>query len=109
MKLVSLNIRHGGGKRSSQIIDWLGSQSADFVLLTEWRSNASGKFLKEALQEAGYTCFGASRDGSANGALVAAKCSFDVLRLTPRESPRGEILAADTDSGMRVLCCYSRS
>jgi exodeoxyribonuclease-3 len=106
MKVVSLNIRHGGGKRLRQIMAWLNAQHADFILLTEWRANASGAFLKAALEDNGYISFGEARDSAANGVLVSAKRPFSTSRLTPKVSTNGEIIAADLENGVRILCCY---
>ena len=81
------------------------AQSADFILLTEWRSNASGGFLKVTLESVGYIAFGETRSTTANGILVAAKRPFSKSRLTPATSPNGEIVAAKLD-GLRILCGY---
>lgn len=106
MKLVSLNIRHGGGTRLPQILAWLNVQSSDFTLLTEWRSNTNGLRLKKELEEIGYQCAGESDGPTSNGLLIASKSPFDTLDLTPQSSPNGEILAVDLENGVRVLCCY---
>lgn len=106
MRFVSLNIRHGGGTRSPEILKWLDSKSADFILLTEWRKNANGLLLKAAIETKGYSTVGKSGGASSNGLLVASNCPFTTLDLTPEASPNGEILAADLDIGLRVLCCY---
>ena len=83
----------------------MNDQFADFILLTEWRSNASGAFLKVALENAGYIAFCETRSATANGILVAAKRAFSTSRVTPPNSPNGEIVAADLD-GLRILCGY---
>ena len=105
MKIVSLNVRHGGGPRSSQILDWLFAQSADIIMLSEWRTNASGASLKAAIEGKEYMCFATERTG-ANGLLFASKHPFSALRLTPSVSSTGEIIAADLEAGTRILCCY---
>lgn len=95
MRIVCLNIRHGGGKRSPQILDWLNGQSADFVLLNEWRSNGSGAFLKTAMEETGYTCIVETKGAAANGLLAASMRAFSISSLKPAACPNGEIVAAD--------------
>jgi len=39
MKIVTLNIRHGGGKRIHQILDHLDKYHSDIIVLTEYREN----------------------------------------------------------------------
>ena len=106
MRFVSLNIRHGGGTRSPNILAWLDTQSADLVLLTEWRANTNGLRIKAAIEDKGYTSVGESGGPSSNGLLIASNGPFTTLNLTPVNSPKGEILAADLDDGLRILCCY---
>ena len=106
MKLVSLNIRHGGGARVPQLLAWLKAQYADFILLTEWRPNTAGLRLKNELEEIGYGCEGESDGPTANGLLIASKRPFETIDLTPQASPNGEVLAVDLENGIRVLCCY---
>jgi len=105
MKIVSLNIRHGGGNKTAKIAAWLRAQSADLILLTEWRSNDSGTSLKEAIESAGYISFGETRSTAADGILVAVKYPFSTSRLTPPSSPKGEIVAAEL-AGLKILCGY---
>lgn len=106
MKLVSLNIRHGGGTRILPILGWLKAQLADVILLTEWRANANGLRLKRDLEETGYMCLGDSRGPAANGLLIASTHPFQMQGLTPQTSANGTILAADLENGLRILCCY---
>ena len=106
MRIVSLNIRHGGGSRVSALLDWLTAQSADFILLTEWRNNAPGEALKAALGTAGYQTVGEARGGAANGLLVAAKHVFTSFDLTPEDATNGQLLAVDLAGNLRVLCGY---
>jgi len=40
MKIVTLNIRHGGGTRVPVILEYLDSQNGDVIVLTEFRENA---------------------------------------------------------------------
>jgi exonuclease III len=84
VKIVSLNIRHGGGARVPQLSVWLKAHSADFILLTEWRANANGLRLKNELQEIGYKCEGESDGPAANGLLIGSKRPFETLDLTPQ-------------------------
>jgi hypothetical protein len=40
MKIVTLNIRHGGGTRVPVILEYLDSQNGDVIVLTEFHENA---------------------------------------------------------------------
>jgi len=53
MKLLTLNIQHGGGSRTAEIIDFIDSDSFDVVVLTEFRRNASGRKITAHLQKRG--------------------------------------------------------
>ncbi len=105
MKIVSLNIRHGGGKRTSQILDWIVRMDADVCILCEWRSNLSGLAIQRVLQESGYQTAGYSRSSSENGVLVATRSDAICSRLTPEASTKGEIVRV-TISSLSLLCCY---
>jgi exonuclease III len=105
VKIVSLNIRHGGGTRTARILSWLMAQAADAILLVEWRSNASGGTLKVALEKAGYLAHGETRSPTANGMLVAAKKPLSTFRITPPHAVSGEMVATDL-GGFRMLCGY---
>jgi len=84
----------------------LGEQSADFILLAEWRRNANGLWLKGALENRGYTTFGESRGPAANGLLIATSRRFSTSRLTPTGSINGEIISVNLENDIGILCCY---
>src|ERR1700730_6224119 len=54
-RLVSLNIRHGGGSLASSLMGWLLRQSPDFIILPEWRNNEYGHKIACDLQKEGFT------------------------------------------------------
>lgn len=54
MRLLSLNLRHGGGRRLEALGDWLLAQQADLLALQEYRHNAGGARLQARLEAAGY-------------------------------------------------------
>lgn len=105
MRIASLNIRHGGGRRIPNIIDWVDKADADFVVLTEWRPNQCGTLLAGSMQDRGYSTQGISRAPSSNGILVASRCSQLLSSLTPEAAMRGEI-AFLASSTLDLICCY---
>ena len=83
MKFVTLNIQHGGGKRIPAILDYLQSQNADAIVLTEFREDSNAGALRSALAANGYRHFA--------GASVAPKentvCIFSRQPFIPRTYP----------------------
>jgi len=53
MRVLTWNIRHGGGARSAALAERIVQKSPDVAVLTEFRNNASGKILKSSLVDAG--------------------------------------------------------
>lgn len=89
MKLVTLNIQHGGGNRVPAILDYLQSQDADVIVLTEFRENSNAVALQSGLAAKGLLHFA--------GASVAPKentvCIFSRQRFVARTYP--ELPACD--------------
>src|SRR4051812_33629767 len=54
MKVLSFNIRHGGGSRVERIQRAIASHAPDLVVLPEFRNNAAGKILREWLTSFGH-------------------------------------------------------
>lgn len=57
MRLVSLNIRHGGGTRIPGLVKYLRKLDADVIVLTEFRENANANQLRSSLAAQGLTHF----------------------------------------------------
>ena len=77
MRLVTLNLRHGGKRHMAAILDGLLSHRADVLVLTEYHGNASGGVLRETLAGAGLAHQAASSaPPGRNGILVAARQPF---------------------------------
>ena len=57
MKIVTLNIQHGGGQRVSKILDYISSLQADLVVLTEYRENANAPVFRSKLAAQGFVNF----------------------------------------------------
>ncbi len=102
-RVVSLNIRHGGGRRTDSIMGWVAGLDADFVLLTEWRANNSGQALRGGLADLGYDVQSLSRGNEGNGLLMASRTPLAARTITPHSAPRGELALAVTDR--LTLCC----
>jgi hypothetical protein len=77
MKIVSLNIQHGGGNRVSPILAYLTSLHADVIVLTEFRENANAKRLRSGLAATGMLHFaGASVAPKENTVCICSRQPF---------------------------------
>jgi exonuclease III len=107
MKILLLNIRHGGGRRAQNLLDWTLSAAPDIVVLPEWRNNAIGQAILEAFESEGFNVATASRQSaSANGLFIAAKQSFESKRITTSNSQKGELLVVEIPHVVRLLAGY---
>jgi exodeoxyribonuclease III len=86
MRLCTLNIRHGGGKRVDSIVSFLGKFGADVVVLTEYKENSNAPLLKTRLFEMGYKWQASSSIASnENSVFLASRvpfisnCQFGIL------------------------------
>jgi hypothetical protein len=48
-RIISLNLRHGGGRRIAPLTDWLLRKSPSAIIATEWRNNVPGQHLRNRL------------------------------------------------------------
>lgn len=77
MRIVTWNIRHGGGKRIDRLIESIAAHSPDVLVLTEFRNNPNGDRLRDSLRDLGlnHHTQTISRP-STNTLLIAAKQEF---------------------------------
>jgi len=84
MRVVTLNVRHGGGSRTTAICEALRAHSADIIVLTEFRENSSGQLIKRALGRCGYEHVASSHPpAKANGVLLASRTAFEQKAARP--------------------------
>ena len=82
MKIVALNIRHGGGSRIESLISVLIQTKADIIVLTEFRFNNNSNILRNALNKEGYSyATSSSKDPIKNAVAVYSKINFSKLNL----------------------------
>jgi len=76
-KVVTWNIRHGGGKRVRQVFEVLSHETPDVVVLTEFQSGPTGDTLSRGLLDLGLLHqASASSDPRRNSVLIAARDRF---------------------------------
>ena len=89
MRLVTLNLRHGGKRHMAAILEGLLRHRADVLVLTEFRNNPTGEALRQGLSEGGLVHQAVSpARPPANGILIAARQNFcgapsSLLRFDP--------------------------
>lgn len=79
-KLLSWNIRQGGGSRVLKIINKLSKENAHVVILSEYRNNASGNTIRNGLLKAGYRYQNVTAsEKDKNAAAIFSKMPADQL------------------------------
>jgi exodeoxyribonuclease III len=74
LRLLTWNIRAGGGTRLARIAAALALHAADVLVLTEYRSGAAGVGLRALLRDMGYVWLSlVEPPGISNGVLIAAR------------------------------------
>jgi exonuclease III len=83
VKILTLNIRHGGGNRIPKLLSRITSYSADIIVLTEFRNNRCSDLIKNKLYEEGYLWQSTAISGSsrANTVFISAKIPFTTEQL----------------------------
>src|SRR5690606_37955904 len=98
MRLVSWNIRAGGGSRAPDIARQLLAWGADIVGLCEFRATLPSLQLAAALHEAGL-CYQANtvdlRSPARNSLLLASRWPVRLLKLRLAPKEPGRWLAAE--------------
>jgi len=74
LKILSWNIQHGGGTRIKEILKFLQKSAAQIIVLSEFRNNRNGIFLRHKLLELGYSFqFVSLISSDTNSVLIASK------------------------------------
>lgn len=77
MKTITLNIRHGGGRRIPQLVAFLKGHAPDVVVLTEFREDKNASTLRSELASMGLVHFAAaSTSAKENSVAIFANRSF---------------------------------
>jgi exodeoxyribonuclease-3 len=72
-RIITWNIRHGGGSRVLQLYEIIIKQNADIVVLTEFRNNRYGLELRKKLLDSGYIHqWVTSADENTNSVLISS-------------------------------------
>jgi len=86
LRVVALNIKHGGGSRLNQLLDRLKKYQADVIVLTEYRNNLNSELIKKSLKNSAYIYQFTSAISDSNSVLIASKKSSKQLSLSNIEN-----------------------
>ena len=106
MRIVTLNIRHGGGQRTDQITELLISFHSDVLVLTEFRNNKNGDKIKTKLLDHGYNHFFSPSNQPINTVLIALKpnaLNLNIKDLSEKDSQRACLVEID---GLKIMGVY---
>ena len=85
LRILSWNIRQGGGSRSAKVISALRSYNADIVVLSEFRNNRNGHGLRSALRRRYQYQFAPQAPSAANSVCILSKIPFQGNAISGRE------------------------
>ena len=83
MRILNFNIRFGGEKRTSKIVDYLLSNDFDMIVLTEFIKNDNGKEIISKLVDKGYKTQPSNENGDL-GSFIASREPFVVKTVEDR-------------------------
>jgi exodeoxyribonuclease III len=102
-KIVSLNVRSGGGRRGGAICQFLDSYQPEIVVITEWQESTAGNsFIEWSVSRSMHY---ASLNGKPNGVYVAAREPFHFESMTPEGEFTGALLLVRFPL-WSLLACY---
>ena len=77
-RIVTLNVRHGGGRRVRPLAGYLSGTNADVLVITEFRTGTSGSELTAAMREAGYSHqHWTVEENGKNAVMIACRMPFE--------------------------------
>jgi len=83
MRILNFNIRFGGEKRTSKIVDYLLNNDFDMIILTEFVKNDNGQEIISKLVEKGYKTQPSNENGEL-GSFIASKEAFVTKNIEDR-------------------------
>jgi exonuclease III len=105
-RIISLNLRHGGGSRIAQLTDWLVSKSPSVVIATEWRNNIPGQFLQDRLALNGLNSIAMDAATSQSNSVLVATSRVRIRRELPHQIRQRAISFFASLDDFSILGCY---
>lgn len=108
MRIVGLNIRHGGRNRIDGIVKALDDYGSDIVVLGEYRANASGRRIQEKVQDIGLKYFVEGKTENKNGNTVAicSKIPFEISELSNNLGTHSHRIIEAVFDGFKLVGVY---
>jgi exonuclease III len=107
LRLLTWNIRAGGGVRLPRIAETLAMHRADVLVLTEYRSGDAGARLRVLLSDLGYAWLSpVEPPGTRNGVLIAARARPGSVAHVSEQVPEPWRMLTVTIDRMRLFGIY---
>jgi exonuclease III len=107
LRVLTWNIRAGGGARLPRIAEAIAAHQADVLVLTEYRSGDSGLRLRAVLRDQGYAWFSpVEPPGIRNGVLIATRVKPRLAAHVAEHVPEPWRMLAVTIDRVRVFGIY---
>jgi exonuclease III len=107
MRVLTWNIRAGGGARLDRIAAAIAAHDADVLVLTEYRSGTAGGRLRAALAAIGYVGFSDTEPpATRNGVLIAARVPLPRVAFVAPHVPEPWRMIAVRVSRIRLFGVY---
>ena len=107
LRILTWNIRAGGGTRLSRIAEAIAAHTADVLVLTEYRSGEAGQRLRAVLRDLGYIWLSpVEPPGIRNGVLIATRIRPRSLAHVTEYVPEPWRMLAVTVAGVRLFGIY---
>lgn len=86
LSILSWNIQHGGGTRIKDILAFILKTKSEILVLSEYRNNKNGLYLRNKLLESGYVFqFVSLVVGETNSVLIATKLACNSVLFVDRK------------------------
>jgi exodeoxyribonuclease-3 len=106
-RVLTWNIRAGGGTRLVRIAQAIAAHDADVLVLTEYRSGEAGRLLRAVLRDQGYGWFSpVDPPGTRNGVLIAARSRPRLAAHVAEHVPEPWRMLAVTIGRVRLFGIY---
>jgi exodeoxyribonuclease III len=106
LRILTLNIRHGGGQRISGVLEYLKEMNSDFLILTEFQHGRKGLLLTSGLATLGYEhLIRPSVADHTNSVLLASRKPIERIEIEPTEADKPRIVGGRVD-GLSIVGVY---
>jgi exodeoxyribonuclease III len=85
VRIIALNIRHGGGKRIRKLVEYLAGFKPELVVLTEFRENSNAPIIEQAFRDVGLVFLASARPRKHSQNSVCMLSSIPIIARTHPE------------------------